>query len=173
MEINAVALFVTLPIVLLTLGFVFFVRSSRMGQKSPDEFLSGDLKDNPRKTATWALTLVLSAIFIFAGVPKLLGADTVLHQFNEWGYSDGFRVFVGTSQIVAAILLIVPRTTAYAAGYLAVVMAGAAYTHLAFDGPWMALIPLACLAGLGVVLHEDFQRRGIISRAGKLKGFAR
>ncbi len=173
MEINAIALFVTIPVVVLTLGFVFFLRSSTLSKKHPDGVLSGEIKDNPRRVGYWVLTLLLAGVFVFAGISKLLGADSITHQFSEWGYSEGFQTFVGVSQVVGAILLILPRSAAYAASYLGVIMAGAAYTHLAFDGPWMALIPLACLAGLGLIVHEDLRRRGMLSRAGKLKGFAR
>lgn len=106
----------------------------------------------------WVSSLVLAGVFIIAGLPKLTELNALVHSFSQWGYSENLLIFIGATELIAGILLIIPRSSIFAASYLAVIMTGAIYTHLAFDMWVWALLPATCLAFLSFVIFEDWQR---------------
>ena len=83
------------------------------------------------KTAgIWTLSILLAALFVVTGAPKLLGAEGWVHHFARWGYPDWLRLVIGGLEVGAAALLCIPRLATVGAGVVVVVMAGASYTHL-------------------------------------------
>ncbi len=80
--------------------------------------------------AAWLVSALLAALFLMAGVSKLLGAEAHVEHFAHWGYPGWFRIVVGAVETISAVLLIVPRTLALGAGGIATIMLGATYTHL-------------------------------------------
>ncbi len=78
----------------------------------------------------WVPSLLLAFIFLMAGVPKLAGADAHIRHFEVWRYPDWFRLVVGAIEMTSAVLLLVPRLAFAGAIGIAVIMAGATYTHL-------------------------------------------
>lgn len=158
MSVDFISLFVAVPIAVLTVSFVYFVRTASMSgeqsQRERDEFWH-----QPRRVGYWASAVALALVYLLAGIPKLGSFGDALHRFHEWGYSDEFMMFIGISEFVAAVLLVIPRTAFYAASYLGIIMVGAIYTHLAFDTALMALLPAFCLAFLSFIAYESFGRR--------------
>jgi uncharacterized membrane protein YphA (DoxX/SURF4 family) len=53
-----------------------------------------------------------------------------MELFGKVGIGQWFRYFTGSLEVVCAILLLIPRTSAIAAVLLALIMAGAVATHL-------------------------------------------
>jgi len=163
MPISIMAIFVTLPVVALTVGFVYAVRvSSRPDvEDAPEPVAEKKLTnwERARRTGYWISSIVLAVVFVSTGLPKLGGLGELMHKFGSWGYPDEFLLFIGVTEFFAGILLLVPRTSLYAATYLSVVMAGAVYTHLAFDSFVWALLPLFCLSFLFYIAYEDWQSR--------------
>ena len=97
----------------------------------------------------WALSLLLAAGHLLqAALPKLTGAEWVVEQFSQFGYSPGFRVLIGVVEAVGALLLLWPRAAAWGAVVLGVVMIGAIYSHVATDlgSPWHPTRNLVLLA---------------------------
>lgn len=80
--------------------------------------------------AIWVLSVLMALFFLIAGVPKLLGAQGHVEHFASWRYPDWFRLVVGTVEVVSAILLLIPRIAYLGAAGIAVIMAGATYTHV-------------------------------------------
>lgn len=83
-----------------------------------------------RHIAVLVLSFVLAALFLFSGGSKLAGAEQHVQGFAHWGYPAWFRVVVGVVEVVAAVLLLIPRLAFVGAGALILIMAGATYTHL-------------------------------------------
>src|SRR5688572_27843951 len=81
-----------------------------------------------KKIATWCLTVPLAALFLLAGAGKF-GAEATAN-FQKFGYSDGFRIFIGIAEMAGGIGLLVPGLSTWAALGLVVIMAGAVYTHV-------------------------------------------
>ena len=82
------------------------------------------------RVALWAISLLLAFVFIVAGVPKLAGTEGHVRHFVVWGYPDWFRVVVGAIETTSAVLLLVPRLAFFGAIGIAMIMAGATYTHV-------------------------------------------
>jgi uncharacterized membrane protein YphA (DoxX/SURF4 family) len=108
---------------------------------------------NVRTIGAWVISALLAAMFLMAGVPKLLGVTAHVEHFAHWGYPDWFRLVVGAIETSSAVLLLVPRTAAVGAAGIMTIMLGATYTHLfraedeAGRVPFtMALFLLAALA---------------------------
>lgn len=111
---------------------------------------------SPGTMALWALTILISLIFIAAAVPKLGSFGFFGDLFERWGYPDWLEMGVGIIEFVAAIFLIIPSTAFFAACTLAAIMVGAIITHLALGTALNALIPLAML---GALLYIAWVRR--------------
>lgn len=80
--------------------------------------------------ALLVLSILLAALFLMSGGSKLARAEQHVKGFAHWGYPDWFRLVIGAIEVVAAILLLIPRLAFFGASALIVVMAGATYTHL-------------------------------------------
>jgi len=103
----------------------------------------------------WVLSILLAFVFVTAGLPKLLGQPGHVRAFVRWGYPDWFRLVVGAIEVASAILLLIPRLAFLGAAGIAVIMAGATYTHVirtpeeASRAPFtLTLLALAALVGL-------------------------
>lgn len=106
------------------------------------------------RVAIWVLSVLLAFVFLLAGVPKLLGAQGHVQHFARWGYPDWFRLLVGAVEVVSAVLVLIPRLAFLGAAGIAVIMAGATYTHVlrapeeASRAPFtLSLLALAALVG--------------------------
>lgn len=86
--------------------------------------------------ALWVPTLVLAAFFSMQGVMKLDPHTPWGEMFANWGYPSGSHLVIGVVELLAGIALLIPRFAAYAAATLALVMLGAAATHL-IHAEWM------------------------------------
>jgi uncharacterized membrane protein YphA (DoxX/SURF4 family) len=75
-----------------------------------------------QKIAMWVISGLLTALFLFAGLPKLLTPDKIISQ---WVYARWFLTFIGVCETLGAIGLLIPRL---AAAGLSVIMIGAVYT---------------------------------------------
>ncbi|HVG92462.1 MAG TPA: DoxX family protein [Alphaproteobacteria bacterium] len=78
-----------------------------------------------QKIAMWIISGLLTALFLFAGLPKLLTPGKML---AEWPYAPWFLTFIGACETLGAIGLLIPRLAALAAAGLSVIMIGAVYT---------------------------------------------
>lgn len=162
MPIDLMALFVAVPVVLLSIGFVIALR--RSAEADPDEPTVAEIDESFQlyTRATWIVTIALVVVFTSTGFQLAhQGFDAgifsaILGSAGDWGYSPGFRMFIGASQIVASAALLFPRTATWAAGYLTIVMAGALYTQIAVGAYLLALYPVVLLAGLAFVAYERY-----------------
>lgn len=106
------------------------------------------------KTAgVWIVSVLLAALLLLAGIPKLMGGEGWVRHFARWGYSDWFRLVVGAAEVASAVLLLIPKLATLGVCGVIVVMAGATYTHLfrASDEGGRAVFTLAVLLLAAVV----------------------
>src|SRR5450432_3130503 len=78
-----------------------------------------------QKIVMWVVSILLTALFLFAGLPKLLTPAKIMSQ---WVYAPWFLTFVGACETLGAIGLLIPRLAALAAAGLSIIMVGAVYT---------------------------------------------
>lgn len=103
----------------------------------------------------------LAAVFLASGAGKLAGSQFATDSFARWGYPDWSRLLVGALEVAGAIGLAVRVTASMAAGGLALLMAGAAVTHLRTPGEAaLALVPVVLAAVLVAVASAARGRAG-------------
>ena len=80
--------------------------------------------------ALWTLQVLVALLLLAAGSGKLVGSAAMVALFDAIGIGQWFRYVTGSLEVLGALLLIVPGTTAFGAVLLACVMAGAVAAHL-------------------------------------------
>lgn len=105
------------------------------------------------KIGTWLLTALLSFAFLGAGSMKVMANPQMVENFTKWGFPAWFLTFTGALEIVAALLLLWPRSAAYAAALLlAPTMFFGALTHVVKDGKPGEAVPAVVLLLLSLAL---------------------
>ena len=110
--------------------------------------------------AVW-MSRLLAAMFLFAGLSKLLGARGDIQHFAAWRYPDWLRIVVGSIEIVSAVLLVIPRATYLGAAGIGATLLWAGYTFLVRvpDQAWHAFPTLALLVMVATVGYAGRPRR--------------
>ena len=98
-----------------------------------------------QKTVLWVFSILLGAMFVFSGAMKLLKPSEVKPMFVHYGYAAWFATFIGVCEALGGLGLLLPRLAALAAGGLAIIMAGAVYTHWTHQEFTHGLIPLVLM----------------------------
>jgi putative oxidoreductase len=90
--------------------------------------MHGEIMSKGQKITMWVISGLLAALFLFAGLPKLLMPAKMLTQ---WVYPPWFLTVVGVCETLGAIGLLIPRIATLAAAGLCGIMIGAVYTLVA------------------------------------------
>ncbi|MGZ4840873.1 MAG: DoxX family protein [Candidatus Angelobacter sp.] len=108
-----------------------------------------------QKIAMWVVSILLAALFLFAGLPKLLTPAKILSQ---WVYAPWFLTFIGVCETLGAIGLLIPRLAALAAAGLSIIMVGAVYTlvrhHLMKELP-VPIVVFILLLGVAYMRRKE------------------
>ena len=92
----------------------------------------------------WVFQVLLGALFVFAGVTKLMASQEAVDQFAKIGLGDWFLYFTGAVELAGGVGLLIPRLCGLAALGLVGVMIGAVLaTVLVLGPPAMAVVPAA------------------------------
>ena len=98
------------------------------------------------RIALYVISGLLSALYLFASSGKLSSNSQAIAAFTKYGYSDGFRMFIGSAELSGALGLWIPKLEFWAACGLMLIMLGAIYTHVSHgENPAGAVIALALL----------------------------
>jgi putative oxidoreductase len=104
----------------------------------------------------WLLKLLLAGLFLFAGGAKLAGMPAMIDEFERVGLGQWLRYLTGSLELVGAVLLLWPSTTALGALALAVVCIGAVLAQLlVLHEDIVHAIVLAVLLGAIVWTHRS------------------
>ncbi len=121
-------------------------------------------QSKPLNIVAWVLQIALAGVFIMMGaLPKLTGDYMAVQIFEEVGKGQGLRYVVGGIELVAAVLLLIPKTRAIGGLAAAGAMVGAIGAHLftplgimpelaAEEGATPEPMPLIFMAGAFLVL---------------------
>jgi len=93
----------------------------------------------------WILAVFLAILFALVGSIKLIGAPSMVKEFAQIGFGQGFRFVTGTLEVAGAAGLLIPRFRFQAALLIATIMIGATLINL-----WILHVP--ALAGVTAVL---------------------
>ena len=110
-----------------------------------------------KSIVTWVLCIALALFFLSSAYPKLTQNPQVVDMFDKFGHSTGFMLLIGLLEALGAVLLLFPRLATWGAGILAVVMVGAAYTHIStgIGSPAMAIVALVLAAVVAWLRKPD------------------
>ncbi len=118
-------------------------------------------RSKKKTIAIWIVSLGLAFAFLGAGGMKLAGAEPLVQNFAKWGLPDWLRYVTGFVEVVAALLLIAPKTRFFGAALILPTMVGAVWIHLAFAeyaGLGAPLILFALAAIVGYTYRETAYR---------------
>ena len=110
-------------------------------------------------TVLWTLQGILAAIFLGAGMAKLVQSKSKLESKMAWvtDFASGHVKVIGILELIAATGLILPAAlnrfpilTAWAAAGLMILMLGAALTH-ALRNEGLMIVPTVMLATTAAV----------------------
>ncbi|MGD2069694.1 MAG: DoxX family protein [Gemmatimonadota bacterium] len=119
------------------------------------------------RVVVWVLIAAECVMIGLAGGAKFANPDLWRGLFQGWGYPPDFAYVVGAVEVVGAVLLVVPRTAAWAACILLVVMLSATATVLLHPGDMGPSPSLIHVVVLTVVLAARWPVRfGRPARAG-------
>lgn len=79
---------------------------------------------------TWVLRLTAAIILLQTLFFKFTGADESVYIFSTLGIEPYGRIGSGIAELIAAILIVIPRTTLWGALLGTGVMLGAIFSHL-------------------------------------------
>ena len=116
--------------------------------------------------ALWTIQVLLAALFLFAGIFKLLAPAAALTA--QGPFTAGFLRFIGVCETLGALGLVLPgllrigrELTPLAAAGLVIIMLGATATTVAIGGAAGALVP----AVVGILAASVvYGRRALLPR---------
>jgi uncharacterized membrane protein YphA (DoxX/SURF4 family) len=105
----------------------------------------------------WAITILVSLVFLFSGSMKLLGAGgpQLEEGFRHLGLSPSLAIPLGILELACVVIYLIPATSVLGAILLAGYMGGAILTHLRVGDPFFVQIIVGLLVWLGIYLRED------------------
>lgn len=83
------------------------------------------------RIALWIVKGLMALVFLYAGGAKLLGTEKMVTEFGHLGFGQGFRYLTGVIEVVAVILLFVPRMDFYGGVLLMGICGGAFISQIA------------------------------------------
>jgi uncharacterized membrane protein YphA (DoxX/SURF4 family) len=100
-----------------------------------------------QSTTMWVLTVLLAALFVFAGAGKVFGFPEMVEGWERLPYPTWLRYVVGFFELAGGIALLIPKAALTAGSFLIIIMLGAVLTALFSGGEF--LVPLAVLLLVG------------------------
>jgi uncharacterized membrane protein YphA (DoxX/SURF4 family) len=88
------------------------------------------MKPNLRSILTWALKIVAAAIMLKTLYFKFTGHEESVYIFSTLGMEPWGRIGTGIGELIASILLFIPRGTIYGALMGMGLMGGAMFFHV-------------------------------------------
>ncbi len=122
---------------------------------------SATLQSRAMTIGLWVFRILVAALFLFAAIQKLTGAEMEVDLFQVVGLGQWFRYVTGLLEVAGGIILLVPAISAFGALILLIVDIGAFVAQVTvLHQDWIHPVVIGIvLAGL-----VYFQRRQIIER---------
>ena len=106
--------------------------------------------------AIWVLRVLLAALFLFAGTLKLIGVEMEIVVFEQVGLGQWLRYATGLAEIVGAVALLVPATSAFGALILLAVDIGAFGAQVAvLHQDWIHTVVIAVILAVLIYVQRD------------------
>src|SRR5262245_47074247 len=112
----------------------------------------------PSKKVIWIgriLSILIVLMMLFSAVGKLLKPAPVVEGFQKLGYPDHSILPIGITELICAILYVIPQTSVLGAILLTAYLGGATATHVRAGEPFYTPIIIGILAWLGLFLRDQ------------------
>lgn len=109
--------------------------------------------------AVWMLSLILSIVFFYNGVGKIMGFPAQVAQFKTLGIPLDFMSLVGGLECVGALLLTIPRLALIGGVILGGIILGSIILHLFQDDIRPVLRAIAIGFMIVGICYLRFKRR--------------
>ena len=117
-----------------------------------------------KNIASWIIQVLVTGLFMMMALPKLMSDQETVANFTRWGMPDKIYLVIGSLEVLGAVGLLIPRTSAFAAVGLILIMVGALFTHLTHNEMMMALMPLMVMMMLAFVAYvRNPFRKAVVS----------
>lgn len=100
------------------------------------------------RIVSWVLQVLLGILFVAHGIAMVIGPEPMRAQLATLPYPSAFLVFIGICEALGGLGLILPMATRIASWLtplaaigLAIIMAGAVWTHLVLQADAPGSIP--------------------------------
>jgi hypothetical protein len=124
-----------------------------------------------RTIVSWTLQLVVAGILLQTLFFKFTGAEESVYIFSTLGAEPWGRLGSGVVELVAALLLLTPKTAPFGAALTMAVMVGAIGSHLTIlgievkgDGGLLFGLALASFVGSAIVLFIHRAQVPVVGR---------
>lgn len=115
---------------------------------------------NIRTAGLWTLRILVAAIFLLAGVMKLVGQPMMVRVFDVVGLGQWFRYLTGTLEVAGGVMVLVPTVSGLGAIVLLLVDVGAFVAQLAvLHDDWIHTVVIALLIGLLIYVQRAALKR--------------
>jgi putative oxidoreductase len=106
-------------------------------------------QSRPVRIGTWILRILLVLVFGAAGAAKLAGVAMLVAEFDKIGLGQWFRYLTGATEVMGAVLVLMPGFTFYGAILLLCVCGGAFIAQIGpLHGDVVHVFVLGTLAAL-------------------------
>ncbi len=105
------------------------------------------------------LSLVLGSAFLGTGIAKIVATDFVIQTFQQTALAPALLVVIGITELIAAVLTIVPTTRLLGTGLISTVMIGAVGYHMVRAEFLLMGVPLLALSVAVTALVIEFRMR--------------
>jgi len=112
---------------------------------------------NVRLWSGRVLSLLASAMLLFAAIKMLTKSKDLVDNLTSFGYPESSVTTIGAALLVSVICYLIPHTAAVGAALITGYLGGAVATHIHHGDPMMnALAPVifAIIAWTGLVLRD-------------------
>ena len=111
----------------------------------------------PSKKVIW-IGRILSALVVllmaFSAVGKLFKPAAVIEGFQKLGYPDHAILPIGITELICAILYVIPQTSVLGAILVTAYLGGATATHVRVGEPFFSPVIFGMVAWLGLFLRD-------------------
>lgn len=90
--------------------------------------------------ASWTLRLITAVILLQTLYFKFSAAPESVYIFSTLGLEPVGRIGTGIAELIAAVLILIPATVVYGAGFSLAIISGAIFSHLTKLGIALPLV---------------------------------
>jgi hypothetical protein len=102
----------------------------------------------------WAITVIVSLLFLFSAVMKLMGLPEVKEGMAQLGLPESLLKPLAILEAACAVVYLIPVTSVLGAILLTGYIGGAICTHWRVGDPFLTQVALGIVVWLGIYLRD-------------------